>query len=88
MHLLGCLVGSEAESWEGRRGLLLLSGFWEGSNWAVTLYRADQDTSGFCVPKLLLPCVTPFFLFLLLISLLLRLPIFFLFGHTGSLVGS
>ena len=63
MHLLGCLVGSEAESWEGRRGVLLLSGFWEGSHWAVTLYRADQDTSGFCVPKLLLPCVTPPFFF-------------------------
>ena len=60
-------------------------GFGRGVTWQVTLHRADQDTSAFCVPKFLLLCIT---LFLPFISLLLRLSIFFLFGQTGSLMGS
>ena len=49
MHLLGCLVGSEAESCESRRGLLLLSGFGRGvtGQWPFSRLTRTLQGSGF-----------------------------------------
>lgn len=62
MHLPRWTVGSVAEGWEGRLGFVLLSEWGRGASGQrqVTLYQAEQVTSGFCVLKPWLPRLTFF----------------------------